>query len=45
MNRMKYGTNLSPNDEGLFLMPHPLFHPVNLVNPVKIQVFNCIVSA
>jgi hypothetical protein len=34
-----------PNGEGLFLMPHPLFHPVNPVNPVKIQVFNCIVPA
>jgi hypothetical protein len=26
-------------------MPHPLFHPVNPVNPVKIQFFNCIVPA
>jgi len=33
---------LSPNGEGLFLMPHPLFHPVN---PVKIQYFDCIVPA
>jgi hypothetical protein len=34
-------TVLSPNGEELFLMPHPLLHPVN---PVKIQFFNCIVS-
>ena len=26
--------DLSPNGEGLFLAPHPLFHPVNPVNPV-----------
>jgi len=26
------------------LTPHPLFHPVNPVNPVKIQFFNCIVG-
>jgi hypothetical protein len=38
-------TELSPKGEGLFLMPHPLFHPVNPVNPVKIQFFNCIVPA
>jgi prepilin-type N-terminal cleavage/methylation domain-containing protein len=31
----------SLNSEGLFLMPHPLLHPVN---PVKIQFFNCIVG-
>jgi hypothetical protein len=36
-------TEFSPNGAGLFLMPHPLFHPVNPVNPVKIQFFNCIV--
>jgi hypothetical protein len=36
---------LSPSDERLFLMPHPLFHPVNPVNPVKIQFFNCIVPS
>jgi hypothetical protein len=35
--------DLSPNGEGLFLMSQPLFHPVNPVNPVKIQFFNCIV--
>jgi hypothetical protein len=34
---------LSPNGEGLFLMPHPLFHPVNPVHPVEIPFFNCIV--
>jgi hypothetical protein len=28
-------TELSPNGAGLFLVPHPLFHPVNPVNPVK----------
>jgi hypothetical protein len=38
-------TELSPNGEGLFLMPDPLFHPVNPVNPVKIQFFDCIVPA
>jgi hypothetical protein len=38
-------TELSRNGEGLFLMPHPLFNPVNPVNPVKIQFFNCIVPA
>jgi hypothetical protein len=38
-------TEISPNSEGLLLMPHPLFHPVNPVNPVKIQFFNCIVPA
>jgi hypothetical protein len=38
-------TEVSPNSEGLLLMPHPLFHPVNPVNPVKIQFFNCIVPA
>jgi hypothetical protein len=35
-------TDLSSNGEALFLMPHPLFHPVNPDNPVKIQFFNCI---
>jgi hypothetical protein len=35
----------SPNDEGLFLRPHPPFRPVNPVNPVKIQFFNDIVPA
>jgi hypothetical protein len=34
---------ISPNGEGLFLMPHPLFHPVNPVNPVEIPFFNCVV--
>jgi hypothetical protein len=34
---------ISPNGEGLFLMPPPPFHPVNPVNPVKIQFFNFIV--
>jgi len=34
-------TNLSPNGEGLFLMPHP----VNPVNPVKIQFFESIPPA
>jgi hypothetical protein len=37
--------DLSPNGEGLFLAPHPLFHPVNPVNPVQTQFFNCIVPA
>jgi hypothetical protein len=41
----KRPTELSPNCEGLFLMPPPLFHPVNPVNPVKIQFLNCIVPA
>jgi hypothetical protein len=36
-------TALSSNGEGLFLMPHLLFHPVNPVNPVKIPFFNGIV--
>jgi hypothetical protein len=38
-------TEISPNGEGLLLMPHPLCHPVNPVNPVKIQFFNCIAPA
>jgi hypothetical protein len=33
----------SPNNEGLFVTPHPLFHPVNPVNPVKIQFIEGIV--
>jgi hypothetical protein len=35
-------TEISQNGEGLFLMPHPLIHPINPVNPVKILFFNCI---
>jgi hypothetical protein len=38
-------TELSLNGVGLFLMPHPLFHPVNPVNPVEIQFFNGIAPA